>query len=116
MSDFATKYDIPTELDQYIDSGFLELLSESEAEKTLTFAIPSLEWVDERDRDVMFTLVWIHPEFNAEFCHYFEETPGDLANFYLFKETTDSGDECLDLETLDDLLVWLNDRQETRSR
>ena len=44
-----------------------------------------------RDCDTTPGLVWIHPEFNAQFCHYYDEKPGDLANFYLFKETRSWG-------------------------
>src|SRR5579872_2488358 len=116
MSDLAAKYKIPPELDQFIDTGFLEFLSESEAEKTVKYHIPSIAWTDDQDRDTTFTLVWIHPDFNDQFCHYYDEKPGDLANFYLFKETTDLGDDWLDVATLDDLLAWLEERQESRLR
>ena len=61
---------------------------------------------DDQDRDTTFSLVWIHPDFNDQFCHYYDSKPGDLANFYVVKETTDLGDDWLDVATLDDLLVW----------
>lgn len=116
MSALAAKYKIPPELDQFIDAGFLAMLSEDEAEKTVKFDIPSIAWTDDQDRDTTFTLVWIDPDFNEQFCHYYDEKPGDLANFYVFRETTDLGDDWLDLSTLDDLLVWLEERQESRAR
>lgn len=116
MSAFATKYKIPPELDRFIDNGFLEVLSQNEAEKTIRFKIPSISWTDDKDRDTTFTVVWVHPDFNQDFCHYYDSQPGDLANFYVFKETTDLGDDWLDFETLDDLLVWLEEQQENRSR
>lgn len=116
MSDLAAKYKIPPELDKFIDTGFLEFLSENDAEKTIKFDIPSIAWTDDQDRDTTFTLVWIHPEFNEQFCHYYDEKPGDLANFYVFKETTDLGDDWMDVATLDDLLAWLEERLESRSR
>jgi hypothetical protein len=116
MSTIAAKYKIPPELDQFIDTGFLALLSETEAEKTIKFDIPSVAWTDDRDRDTTFTLVWIHPDFNEQFCHYYDSKPGDLANFYVFKETTDLGDDWLELSTLDDLIAWLEEQQESRSR
>ena len=111
MPNLAVDYKIPADLQAFIDSGFLEFLSENEAEKTLTFYIPSMEYTDEHGHDIGFTLIWIHPDFNAQFCHFYLETPGDLANFYVFKETSDSGDEQLDIETLDDLICWLQERQ-----
>lgn len=110
MPDLAVDYKIPAELTDFIDDGFLEFLSENEAEKTVKFYIPSLAWTDELGHEISFTFVWIHPDFNAQFCHYYLETPGDLVNFYVFKETSDMGDECLDIESLDDLVCWLEER------
>jgi hypothetical protein len=114
MSDFAAKYKIPPEVDRFVETGFLEFLSENEAEQTIKFDIPSIAWTDDQDRDT--TLVWIHPDFNEQFCHYYDSKPGDLANFYVFKETTDSGDDWLDIANIDDLLSWLEERKESRTR
>ena len=111
MPNMLADYKIPAEFTTFIDSGFLECLSENDAEKTITFHIPSLAWTDESGHDITFTLVWIHPDFNEQFCHYYLEAPGDLANFYVFKETSDLGDEQLDIETLDDLICWLEERR-----
>ena len=114
MPDLAVDYKIPTELSAFIDSGFLKFLSENGAEKTIKFHIPSMSWTDALGHDVTFSLIWINPDFNAEFCHYYLETAGDLANFYVFKETSDLGDEQLDIKSLDDLLCWLQEKQEVR--
>jgi hypothetical protein len=59
---------------------------------------------------IRYSLTWIHPAFNAQFCHYYDETPGDLANFFVTRETERMADEQLDdLESLDDLVAWLGD-------
>jgi hypothetical protein len=112
MQNIALKYTIPPELFRFITGGLLKLLSEDEAEKTVKFDIPTLAWTDDEDRHVTFTLVWIHPDFNEEFCHYFDQRPGDLPNFYLFKETSGLGDDWLEIDTLDDLVVWLQQQQD----
>lgn len=114
MPDIVADYKIPTEVQHFVDSGFLEVSSENPAEKTVQFYIPSMEWKDEAGREIGFTLLWIHPDFNAQFCHFSEEVPGDLANFYLFKETVGDADEQIDVPTLDDLEAWLRDRQDER--
>lgn len=116
MSAYAAKYKIPPELDRFIDDGFVAFLGEDEAKKTVEFHIPSLTWTDDEERDTWFHLVWIHPDFNDQFCHYYDKKPGDLANFYLFEETDDVGDEWLDAENLDELIDWLQQRQESRAR
>jgi hypothetical protein len=82
-------------------------------EKTVEFHIPALRRTDEQGRITTFDLTWIHPDFNAQFCHYYDQSPGDLPNFYLKKDTTDIGDDDINLEDLDDLLCWL---EETKSR
>ena len=108
MSAFAAKYKIPPELDKFIDSGFLELLSETDAEKTLEFHIPSKVSEDDEGRITSYAVFWIHPDFNAEFCHYFDKQPGDLPNFYAEVDTTDLGNDIVsDLSTVADLSEWL---------
>lgn len=111
MTNLVVDYKIPAELQLFIDSGFLELSSERESEKTAFFVIPSMGWTEENGNEVIFTLTWIHPDFNAQFCHYYETVPGDLPNFYLYKQTSDYGDEQIDIEDLDDLTCWLGDKQ-----
>jgi hypothetical protein len=82
------------------------------AEKTVEFHIPALRRTDEQGRITTFDLTWINPDYNSQFCHYYDQTPGDLVNFYLVKDTTDLGDDPVDLPDLDELLCWL---KETKS-
>ena len=103
-------YGVPDELASFVDDGFLHIVFEKAEEKTVTFGIPSLAYTDENDNEFFFTLDWIHPDFNAQFCHLYHEKPGDLANFYLKKECRSIGDEDIDVPTLDDLLAWLEER------
>lgn len=112
MADLAAEFGVPAELRAFVDNGFLEVLSEKPAEKTVEFHIPTMHYTDDRDAITTFSLIWIHPDHNADFCHYFHEIPGDLPNFYVTKDTTDSGDEQIDgLETVDDLVDWLEQRR-----
>jgi hypothetical protein len=56
--------------------------------------------------------VWIHPNQNAEFCHFFTDVPGDLSNFYVEVCTSDGPDELLDeLQSDEDLECWLQEFQ-----
>lgn len=114
MSTLVTRFAIPSEVQAFIDDGFLAPLSENDAEKTVEFHIPSLQFTDERGRTTDFTLVWIHPDHNAQFCHYYHQTPGDLVNFYIRRDTTDLGDEILDIDSLDDLVYWLEEKRQSR--
>jgi hypothetical protein len=107
MPDLATNYGIPAELMAFVADGFLEVLSENEAEKTIEFHLPSKRRTDVEGRITTYSLTWIHPDFNDRFCHYYFEHPGDSPNFYVTEDTTDVGDEQLDLETVDDLVAWL---------
>lgn len=112
----AEMYGVPTEVMAFVDSGFLQLCSENEAEKTVTFFIPDLQYDNELGQSVDFTIIWIHPDFNAQFCHFYHETPGDLSNFYVFKETEDNGEDSIDVPTLDDLIAWLDEKNEIARR
>lgn len=108
MTDIAAKYNIPDEVMAFVLDGFLEVVSENEAEKTVEFHVPSKRQTDDEGRITSWSVVWIHPDFNAEFCHYYDEKPGDLPNFYVLKDTTDVGDEQVDgLDTVEDLVAWL---------
>lgn len=98
-------YGLANELKRLVDEGALIPLTPKPEEKTLRFMF---------GRD--YTLIWIHPDHNAEFCHYYTETPGDLPNFYVFREYEDAGDEFLDIDTLDDLLWWIEVRREEDQR
>jgi hypothetical protein len=62
-----------------------------------------------------YSLVWIHPDFNREFCWYYDETPGDLPNFYLTRGFSDLGEESIDVESIDDLIYWLEERASAAS-
>jgi len=108
MPDLAAKYGVPPEVMQFVDDGSLELLREDESKKTITFHMPSLRYTNEKRRTTTFTLTWIHPGFNEQFCHYYNEQPGDAENFYIRCDTDDVGDELLDVgESLEDLEYWV---------
>lgn len=111
MTQLTEAYKLPPELVTLVESGFLELLSEDAENKTVEFYIPSRRASDNHGRIAsVFNLIWIHPDHNAEFCHYYDTTPGDLASFYVSRSTPDHGDRVVpDLNTLDDLIAWLED-------
>lgn len=111
MQDLESTYDVPAELKRFVDAGFLVVVFEKPEERTVTFAIPGLAYTDENKVETYLTLDWIHPDFNAQFCHYFREEPGDLANFYLMRACRERGDDLIDVESLDDLIAWLSERQ-----
>ena len=81
MPELEKTYGIPAELREFVDAGFLVVVFEKPERRTVTFGIPSLAYTDENDIETCFTLDWIHPDFNAQFCHYFQEKPGDVVNF-----------------------------------
>ncbi len=56
----------------------------------------------------------IHPAHNADDCHYSNDVPGDLPNFYVEVQNWDGSSEILDdLQTDDDLEAWLQELQST---
>jgi len=57
---------------------FLVPTWEEPAEKTVTLAIPSLDYEDENGTEFDLTLTWIHPDFNEQFCHFYNETTGQF--------------------------------------
>ena len=72
---------------------------------------------DRADSFTSYTLVWIHPDHNAEFCHYYLEKPGDLPNFYVRIHSPDAPDKQVDdLNSVEDLLDWLEGVQEDKER
>ncbi len=108
MTNLASTYDIPDEVMTFVRDGILEIVSEDEAKKTVEFHIPSQRRTDDQGRVTTFSVVWIHPDYNAKYCHYFDKTPGDLPNFYALEDTTNVGDELVDgLNTVDDLVAWI---------
>jgi hypothetical protein len=107
MESIQQRFGIPPSVAAFIENGFLEVVSEESDRKTVAFHIPALRRTDEEGRIRTYSLVWIHPDFNAQFCHYYESVPGDVANFYLEEEETDVGGEGLDLASVDELTAWL---------
>lgn len=111
MTNLAAMYKIPQEIQRFVDDGFLEVLSENDAEKTVEFHISSKRSTDRQGRTTTFTLTWIHPDFNAQFCHFYDQTPGDGPNFYVQCETADLGDELIELDSVEHLESWLEEFQ-----
>jgi hypothetical protein len=68
------------------------------------FHLPSKRHTNIQGAISTYGLTWIPPDFNARFCHYCHETPGDLPNFYATQRCSNDADEHIDLETLDDLV------------
>lgn len=116
VTDLAAKYKIPAEVMAFVNDGFLEIVSENEAEKTVEFHIPSQRRTDTEGRITSWSIVWIHPDFNAQFCRYYDKEPGDLPNFHVVEDTTDIGDELVDgLNTVAELVEWLEQFQDANS-
>jgi len=106
----AIRYGVPGELIDYVNDGLLELLSADKDCRTVVFHMPSRRWKDRCGRIATYTLTWIHPQFNARFCHYYEQVPGHLPNFWVAEDTTDAGEEIVpDIETMDELECWLEE-------
>lgn len=115
MDQIASTYGIPEEVMDFVRKGLLEVIEEKVGEATVEFLIPSLSKTEGSDHYTFYTLVWIHPDRNAEFCHYYLEKPGDLPNFYVRIDTDKGDDRVEDLDALDDLIDWLSSQQETAS-
>jgi hypothetical protein len=97
--------------------GFLEVASEEDDKKTVRLDIPSLSISTAADDFTSYTLIWIHPDYNAEFCHYYLEKPGDLPNFYVAIHSPNAPDNQVDdLNTVDDLVDWLDGAREAKER
>ena len=79
MNTLALRFGLPAELETLIDSGVLEVTGEYDAEKTLHLVVPSLRQKDRKGRIKVVTITWIHPDYNAQFCHYYDKTPGRFA-------------------------------------
>ena len=113
MTDLAEKYKIPDEIMAFVRDGFLEVAEETPDRATVEFRIPSMGSTGSSDRYTLYNLVWIHPDRNAEFCHYYDEKPGDLPNFFVRIDTEHSReDQVEDLESVDDLVDWLSEMHE----
>ena len=110
MIPMAEKYKIPPEIIAFVDDGFLKIAEEIPDRATVEFHIPSMGNADSSDTYTLYNLVWIRPDRNAEFCHYYDEKPGDLPNFFVRINTDHSRDQQVeDLETVDDLVDWLSE-------
>jgi hypothetical protein len=109
MNTLALRFGLPAELETLIDTGVLEVTGEYDAEKTLHLVVPSLRYEDRKGRIKVVTITWIHPDYNAQFCHYHHETPGDLPNFYVAEENSEGPDVPIDVNDLDELLDFLSD-------
>jgi hypothetical protein len=109
MNTLALRFGIPAELEMLIDTGVLEITGQDDAEKTLHLVVPSLRQQDRKGRIKVVTITWIHPDYNAQFCHYYHESPGDLPNFYVAEENSEGPDEPLDVNDLEELLDFLSD-------
>jgi hypothetical protein len=109
MNTLALLFGLPADLETRIDTGVLAISGEDDATKTLRLVVPSLWQKDRKGRIKIVSITWIHPDYNAQFCHYYHETPGDLPNFYVAEENSEGPDEPLDVNDLDELLDFLSD-------
>jgi hypothetical protein len=116
MTNLAEKYQIPEEVMAFVRDGFMVVASEDPARATVEFDMPSLGFAGSEGRYTFYILVWIRPDRNAEFCHYHDEKPGDLPNFYVRIDTEHSREEQVeDLATVDDLVAWMGDRRQEKA-
>lgn len=110
MSQIGQRYAMPAEIDRYVDEGLLELSMEQPDKMTVDFHIPSSRSTDHRGRITVYGIKWIHPDYDAEFCECYDDTPGDLPNFSVEICISDGPPKIIDeLETVDDLEAWLED-------
>ena len=56
----------------FVRDGFLAVVSEDEAKKTVEFHVPSKRRTDDEGRITSWSVVWIDPDFNVQFCHYYD--------------------------------------------
>ena len=93
----------------FVNEGFLVFLAEDEATKTVEFDIPSKRQTDDEERITTYSVTWTHPDFNAEFGRYYDEDSGNNPNFYVEIDTTDVGSDLVDLESVEELVGWLEE-------
>jgi hypothetical protein len=103
MNTLALRFGLPDELAALIDTGVLEITGQHDAEKTLHLVVPSLWQKDRKGRIKIVSITWIHPDCNAQFCHYYHLAPGDLPNFYVNEENSEGPDEPIDVNDVDEL-------------
>jgi len=113
VNGIADKYNIPPEIMDFVEGGFLEVVTEDEDRKTVEFHIPSKRSVDAQGRITAYSVTWIHPDHNAEFCHYYVDEPGDQPNFYVERQNSEAASEPVDdLDEVDDLVACLESMRE----
>ena len=113
MTDLATTCGIPDELMAFVNDGFLAILDYDPANRYVEFHVPSLCSTDRRGRITTFSVCWRHPDFAGP-LGMFDYRPGDgQPNFYVLEDTTDLGDELVDVETAEDLIAWLAELRES---
>jgi hypothetical protein len=115
MTDLSVKYKIPAEVMVFVDDGFLVLLAEDEEKKTVEFHIPSKRSTDDEGRITSYSVVWTHPDFNVEFGRYYDENSGSNPNFHVEIDTTDVGSDLVDLESVEELVTWLEEFQDAKT-
>jgi hypothetical protein len=109
-----TDYDVPDDLISLVDEGFLKISTVDEDERTIYFTIPSKQVDFTRDHIMIYPLVWIHPDFNDQFCHFYIAEPGDLPNFFVERQYSDAAPEAVDgLDSVDELISWLDELKES---
>lgn len=109
MQHMQDTYGIPADLMAYVNVGLLEVVSENPNERTIEFHIPSMRERDTEGRTTSYSLTWINPKFNAQFCRHYEQQPGDAPNFELVMDIEDIGDDFVEpVQTVDELVGWLD--------
>jgi hypothetical protein len=93
MNKLALRFGLPADLEKLIDTGVFAVTGEDDATKTLRLVIPSPSPAGSQgpNQDRQHHL----PDYNAQFCHYYHETPGDLPNFYVAEKNSEGPDEPL---------------------
>jgi hypothetical protein len=110
MPTLAERYAIPTEIMEFVSSGFLVLLSERAGE--VEFHIPSRRHSDRHGEIVTYSVRWTHPANHTELCHNSGENLDELPCFEAEEDDGDHGPAAADIETLDDLIDWLTKLQD----
>lgn len=106
------EFKIPLDLQKFIDDGFLHLLSVNEDQKYLEFYIPSRRNIRNNNEIETYSMIWIHPDFNNDYCHFYLHQAGDLPNFYVQICSSNGRNEQLTgIDSFDQLVIWLENFQ-----
>jgi hypothetical protein len=108
LANLAEKYVLPPALKSYIDSGVLELISEDEANQTLDFTIRAYRFENRHGDITTVDVYWTHPGHHAAWCRTHGVDPKEEPNFEVIEDTTDLGEDYLDINTIDELIEWLS--------